>query len=125
MDYLGVRLGENYGSASALAVSLGMQARLTEALWIGAHVYNPNRVRIGGPYDDRIPTLLRAGFGYTFSTKLLMTLEAEKDIEKARKDLATWNEKNPGLRVVITPHQIQGRVRDLRTERLDGNQLEG
>ena len=81
VDYLGIRLGENYGSASAFAVEVGMQARLTDALWIGAHVYNPNRVKIGGPYEERIPTLLRVGFGYTFSKKLLMTLEAEKDID--------------------------------------------
>ena len=61
----------------------------------------------------------KARFDYIIAKDDRQRAEAEKDIEKARKDLATWNEKNPGLRVVITPHQIQGRVRDLRTERLD------
>lgn len=81
MDYLGVRLGENYGSSGVVAAELGVQAKLTDALWAGAHLYNPTRAMLGGPYDERVPTLLRAGFGYTFSKKLLMTVEAEKDID--------------------------------------------
>ncbi len=84
-DYLSVRLGENYGSANVLTGELGIQAKLTEGLWLGAHVYNPFRAKLGGPYDDRVPTLVRAGFGYTFSPKLLMTLEAEKDIDRKER----------------------------------------
>jgi hypothetical protein len=82
LDYLGVQLGENYGSTNTFTAEVGVQAKLTEALWIGAHVYNPNRAMLGGPYDERVPTLLRAGLAYTFSTKLLMTAEAEKDIDE-------------------------------------------
>ncbi len=43
VDYLGIRLGENYGSASAFAVEVGMQAR-NQRMPSGsvAHVYNPN-----------------------------------------------------------------------------------
>jgi len=91
MDYLGVRLGENYGSTGTVVAELGMQARITDALWIGAHLYNPTRARLGTsteggvPVDERIPTLLRAGFAYTFSDKLLMTLEAEKDIDRPER----------------------------------------
>ncbi|HNR54647.1 MAG TPA: hypothetical protein PKJ19_05745 [Flavobacteriales bacterium] len=111
VDYLGVRLGENYGSASAFAVEVGMQAKLTDALWVGAHVYNPNRVVIGGPYEDRIPTLLRAGFGYTFSKKLLMTLEAEKDIDRPER-IRMGVEYKPNevlyLRTGITTGPVQG-----------------
>lgn len=85
LDYLGVRLGENYGSTNAFTAEVGLQAKLTDALWIGAHVYNPNRAMLGGPYDERVPTLLRAGLAYTFSPKLLMTAEAEKDIDRAER----------------------------------------
>lgn len=111
MDYLGVRLGENYGSASTIAAEFGVQARLTEALWIGAHVYNPNRAKLGGPYDERVPTLLRAGFGYTFSKKLLMTLEVEKDIDRAER-MRMGIEYHPNevlyLRTGITTGPVQG-----------------
>lgn len=100
MDYLGVRLGENYGSTGSVVAQLGMQARITDDLWIGAHLYNPTRARLGTsteggvPVDERVPTLLRAGFTYTFSTKLLMSLEAEKDIDQ-RERVRVGMEYNP------------------------------
>ena len=81
-DYLGVRLGEGYGNTSAITAGLGMQARITEKLWIGAHLYNPNRAELGGPTNERVPTVLRAGMGYTFSDKLTVTGEAAKDIDR-------------------------------------------
>lgn len=90
-DHIGVRLGENYGSSGSVVAELGVQARITDALWIGAHLYNPTRSALlkdtdrAVPIEEYIPTLLRAGFGYTFSTKLLMTLEAEKDIDQAER----------------------------------------
>lgn len=88
LDYLGVRLGGNYGSSNALVAELGVQAKLTEQLWLGAHIYNPNRADLGATtasdvvLDERVPTLLRAGFGYLVSTKLTLTAEAEKDIDQ-------------------------------------------
>lgn len=90
-SHLGVRLGENYGSTSAFLAELGVQARITDALWIGAHLYNPTRTALGTstevavPIDERVPTVLRAGFTYTFSTKLLMNLEVEKDMDRPER----------------------------------------
>ncbi len=91
MDYIGVGLGENYGRTGTLVAELGMQARITDALWIGAHIYNPNRSGFGTTgdaavlVDERVPTVVRAGMTYTFSKKLLMTLEAEKDIDQSER----------------------------------------
>ncbi|MBX2980582.1 MAG: hypothetical protein KF905_14945 [Flavobacteriales bacterium] len=91
LNHLGVRLGENYGSTGAVVAELGVQAQITDALWLGAHLYNPTRAALlqrtesAVPLDERIPTLLRAGLGYTFSSKLLMTLEAEKDIDRPER----------------------------------------
>ncbi len=81
MDYLHLQFGENYGSTSAVAVELGVQAKLTEALWIGAHLYNPTQASLSTDPLDRAPTLLRAGLGYTFNPRVTMTAEAEKDID--------------------------------------------
>lgn len=91
MNYLGVRLGENYGNTGTMVAELGVQARVTEALWIGVHLYNPTRSallqRTDGtiPLEERVPTLLRAGFSYTFSERLVTTLEAEKDIDRPER----------------------------------------
>lgn len=110
-DYLSVRLGENYGSSSAIMAEVGLQAHITEELWIGAHVYNPGQANLGGPYDEQLPTLLRAGLGYTFSSKLLMTVEAEKDIDRQEKFRAGV-EYHPNevlyLRTGISTGDVQG-----------------
>lgn len=82
LDYLGLRFGEGYGSVGAVTAELGLQAKLSEHLWIGAHLYNPNRATLGGPYDEQVPTELRAGLGYTFNERVLLTAEAEKDIDR-------------------------------------------
>ncbi|MBL7963997.1 MAG: hypothetical protein JNM31_09135 [Flavobacteriales bacterium] len=82
MNYVGVRLGEGYGNAGAPVAELGVQARLTDPLWIGVHLYNPTQSQLGGPYNEKIPTVFNAGIGYTFSEKLLTTLAVEKDIDR-------------------------------------------
>ncbi|MBK6754489.1 MAG: hypothetical protein IPG69_13055 [Flavobacteriales bacterium] len=82
LNYFNVRLGENYGSRSMMTAELGIQARLTDKLWIGAHLYNPTRAELGGPYDEKVPTILRVGLGYTFSEKLVITGEVAKDIDR-------------------------------------------
>src|SRR5690606_7500333 len=82
LDYLHVQLGEGYGSTGAVTAELGVQARITEQLWIGAHLYNPNRATLGGPYAERAPTVLGAGLGYTFNDQVLLTAGVVKDIDR-------------------------------------------
>lgn len=123
MDHIGMRLGENYGSASTFVAELGVQARLTNALWIGVHLYNPNRAMLGGPYDERVPTLLRAGLAYTFSTKLVMTADVEKDIDRQER-FRIGMEYNPNkvlyLRTGIATGPVQGTFgAGFRLKRLD------
>lgn len=91
LNHVGIRLGENYGNSSALTAELGVQARLTKELWLGAHLYNPTQALLGSTgeggvvVEERVPTLLRVGLTYTFSTKLQMLVEAEKDIDQAER----------------------------------------
>lgn len=82
LDYFNIRLGEDYGSTGAVSAELGVQARITEKLWIGAHLYNPNRAKLGGPYAERMPTVLGAGLGYTFNDRVVLTGEVTKDIDR-------------------------------------------
>ncbi len=82
LDYLHLQLGEGYGNTGALTAELGVQAQLTEALWIGAHMYNPNRAELGGPYAEKVPTVLAAGLGYRFNDQVVLTGEVAKDIDR-------------------------------------------
>lgn len=78
LDLLNTRIPD-YGSQFNLTGGIGLQAMLTDPLWLGVHLFNPFRIqRNNGEY---YPTLLKAGFSYRASTKLLLSGEAEKDID--------------------------------------------
>ncbi len=85
LDYLDVRLGEGYGSRSVMTAEFGVQARVAEGLWLGAHILNPNRASLGGPYEERLPTVLRAGLGYSFSEQVTIALDVAKDIDRQER----------------------------------------
>lgn len=82
LDYLDLRFGENYGSTSTVTAEAGLQTRLNDKLWIGAHVYNPNQAGLGGPYDEKSPTEFGAGLSYKFSDQVLLCAQADKDIDR-------------------------------------------
>jgi hypothetical protein len=81
MDYLTVGLGENYGRAHAFAAEVGLMAKLNDKLTAGAHIYNPNRAKMADYNNEKIPTIIRLGFDYVFSKKLLVDVEVLKDID--------------------------------------------
>ena len=81
LDHVGIRLGEGYGSTTGVTVEFGVQARLTDKLWFGAHIFNPNRMNLGSAFEERAPTRFRAGGHYTFSDRFLMSAEVVKDID--------------------------------------------
>lgn len=81
LDYLSTRLGGIYGSNSALAAELGLQARLTSKLSIGAHVYNPTRTKLNDYNNEAITTIMRLGVEYSFSDKIMVVVETEKDVD--------------------------------------------
>jgi hypothetical protein len=81
LDYLNMRFGENYGSTNAVTAEAGLQAKLSDHLWIGAHLYNPTQAKIGGPYEEKTPTVFGAGLGYTFSERVVLCAQVDKDID--------------------------------------------
>ena len=85
-DYLRTSIGEDYGNRGTIAVEVGLQAELIDDLNIGVHIFNPTRAK-AVQYEiqdvvttERIPTILRFGLSYTFSEKVILTIEAEKDV---------------------------------------------
>ena len=81
INYHNTRIGNNYGSASVLSSEMGLQAKLTSKLELGLHLFNPTQAKLNDFNDERIPTIMRLGMAYTFSNKVFITLEAEKDID--------------------------------------------
>ena len=78
LNYLTYRIGDIYGKASAFAVELGLQGKLSKQITVAAHIYNPNRAKITNYNNEKIPSQLRFGVQYKFSKQLLVLAEAEK-----------------------------------------------
>ncbi len=81
LDYIGTALGEDYGKRSNFTFDAGIMVKITEQLTFGAHTFNPMHVKLSDYNNESIPTTLNAGFGFTFSDKLLLTAEACKNSE--------------------------------------------
>lgn len=80
LNYHNTRIANNYGNHSGITAEIGMQALLTEKFMLAVHLFNPTRSKLNEYGDERIPTIMRLGFSYEFSDKVLTTLEAEKDL---------------------------------------------
>lgn len=82
IDYLNLRLGEGYGSRGGFTVEMGFQYQLKDDLMLAAHLYNPNRSDYADYNNERTPSVLKAGFQYRFSEKILTVAELVKDLDK-------------------------------------------
>lgn len=77
LDYLGTRI-PNYGAAHSFTVELGILAKLSQKVNLGAHAYNPINSKVAG--QDQLPTIFSLGLSYSPSEKLLISGQLEKDI---------------------------------------------
>ena len=81
INYLYTILAENYGSSGAFTFEGGVIANITDKLKAAVHVFNPIRAKLADYDSERIPTILRSGISFTFSEKVLASVEVEKDID--------------------------------------------
>jgi hypothetical protein len=81
LDYLNVQLGDDYGSSNTWSPRSACRRGSPMRCGSCAPV-QPTQTELGGPYAEKVPTVMRAGLDYTFSDKLLMTGAVEKDIDK-------------------------------------------
>ncbi|MCG8577031.1 MAG: hypothetical protein MI810_19275 [Flavobacteriales bacterium] len=80
INYHRIALGENYGSKNSLSAGLGMFYQLNKSVDLGVRITNISRSRLAEFEDERLPTVFGLGMMYTFSEKVLWTLEAEKTV---------------------------------------------
>jgi hypothetical protein len=79
---LNTRIADGYGNKAVLLGEFGILSRPTEKLSLGAHIYNPTRVKFVNYNNERIPTILNLGGNYKFSNKFNVSAETEKDISQ-------------------------------------------
>lgn len=59
----------------------------------------------------------RGRFEFAIATNDAQRDDAQKKMDRAKKDLAEWNSKNPEAKISIHPDQLQRRVREMRLSR--------
>ena len=81
LNYHQVRLTDAYGRKDALTAELGLRANITDNWKVAFSIFNLTRTKISEFGEDRLTTLMRLGTQYTFSEKVMLVAELEKNIE--------------------------------------------
>jgi hypothetical protein len=71
---------EGLGSKRVVALSFGGQSEVIPHLTFAAYLFNLNQARLAAYQQERLPTRMAAALAYQPSGKLLLTLQAEKEI---------------------------------------------
>lgn len=82
LDYLSTHIAEGYGNKGVAAGEFGIQAKPLKGLTLAAHVFNPTRAKLAAYNNERLPTIFRLGGCYSFSDKVIVALEGDKDLTK-------------------------------------------
>ncbi len=80
LDYLHTYIAQDYGSKGVVSFEIGMMAKITDELTLGAHIFNPIQAKLAEYNDERIPTILKLGLNWELSKDFTAAIEAESDI---------------------------------------------
>lgn len=85
LNYHDTRLAEDYGNKGNFVAEIGIIGEITKKIRIGFHAYNLSRAVLveDSLNNDRLPMVFRLGGMYTFSKKVQLSVEVEKDLELA------------------------------------------
>jgi hypothetical protein len=81
LNYHESSISENYGRHVAVTAECGVLLRFAENWKIGASVYNLGRAKLADFQDERLNTKMRIGTSIQLSKAVLLSSEAEKDLE--------------------------------------------
>jgi len=81
-NYYSVRVA-GYGNASSVNFEVGTILHLTDKLNAGLHVYNPIESKLGKNEEEKLASIYSAGIGYEASEKFFISIEIEKEEDKA------------------------------------------
>jgi hypothetical protein len=81
LNYQGLTLNENYGRSGTMTAELGVLAWINPKWSLGFAAFNIGRAQLSDYEDDRYSTVMRLGTAYKFSDKVILSAEANKDLE--------------------------------------------
>ena len=78
VDYLLVSIAEaQTQNKTGFTAEIGLQAKLTDQLTLGIHVFNVPNTSLSGDFRQKIPMIISAGLNYTFSKKVFAVIDIE------------------------------------------------
>lgn len=80
MDYFHAHFTSDYGNFGALCAEIGLLCKPVDRLVIGTHIFNVTQNKQSANPEERIPTIMRFGVGYSIHEKATISLETEKDL---------------------------------------------
>jgi hypothetical protein len=80
MDYFHTNYAGDYGNHGVLCGEVGLLCEPVENLFVGAHLFNLSQSKQKVNLNERIPTVMRFGIGYTILEKATISMETEKDL---------------------------------------------
>lgn len=83
MDYLSTSIGNNYGSVGVFTFEVGLMAKISDELTLGAHVFNPIQAKLDDYNEEKIPPLMKIGLQWKLDKNFTAAFEAQSDINNA------------------------------------------
>ncbi len=85
LNYIHIRIGQPGYVKGRVVAEAGIIYEVFPGFFTGVHIFNPARAILARQHvpmtDQRISTVFRKGVSYAFSRQLLVSLDAEKNIE--------------------------------------------
>ncbi|GAB4341415.1 MAG: hypothetical protein OHK0038_21100 [Flammeovirgaceae bacterium] len=72
---------ESMGTKSVIGIDFGVRTQLAKTLFLAAHFFNVNQAKLQSFQNERVPSVLKLGFSYQPTDKLMVNIEGEKDLE--------------------------------------------
>ncbi|MBK7174648.1 MAG: hypothetical protein IPH84_15785 [Bacteroidales bacterium] len=78
-DLLRTHLSDGYGQRYIPSCELGLIMFVKENLLFGVHIFNPVRSLLSPAFHERVPTIMKSGLKYIFSSQLSLLVEVSKN----------------------------------------------
>ena len=83
LDYLLLKIGNDYGSFNAVTFELGIQSHVTDKLTLGTYIFNPINFSFKQTLNhEKIPIVFRFGLAYQFTKDFIGQCEIEKNTDR-------------------------------------------
>lgn len=83
LDYLMLKISNDYGTFNAFTFELGLQSQVTDKLTLGTYIFNPVNFSFEQTLNhEKLPIVMRFGLAYKFTKDFTGQCEIEKNTEK-------------------------------------------